>query len=234
MVKRLGCVVLVACAVTFGSVRPALAQQTLNFSFGYFAPTGEDARVDRDILNTNLNDFVFEVQEFNGPTFGAEWLIPLGNFFEAGAGASFSTKTVPSVYAELVNSDGSEIAQEFKMRLIPVAFSVRVLPLGQSSAVQPYFGGGIAIINYRYSETGEFVDRNRVIFRDAFVASGSETGPLAVAGIRFAGDSLIAGGEVRFQKAKADLGDTFAGISQPMLDLGGWTYQFTLGVRFGR
>ena len=234
MVKRLGCVVLVVCAAIFGSVRPALAQQTLNFSFGYFTPKGEDARVDRDILNTNLNNFVFEVKEFNAPTFGAEWLIPLGNFFEAGAGASFSTRTVPSVYDAFVNTDGSEIEQEFKMRLIPVAFTVRVLPLGQSSGVQPYFGGGIAIVNYRYSETGEFVDRNRVIFRDSFVASGSKTGPLAVAGIRFAGDTLSAGGEVRFQKAEASLGDTFAGISEPMLDLGGWTYQFTLGVRFGR
>src|SRR5687768_224974 len=135
MVKRLGCVAVVACAVIFGSARPALAQQTLNFSFGLFTPKGEDARVDRDILNTNLNDFVFEVKEFNAPTVGVEWLIPLGNFFEAGAGASFSSRTVPSVYAEFVNTDGSEIAQDFKMRLIPVAFSVRVLPLGQSSGV---------------------------------------------------------------------------------------------------
>ena len=55
--------------------------------FRSFTPKGEDARVDRDIITTNLNNFVFDVKEFNGPTFGAEWLIPLGNFFEAGAGA---------------------------------------------------------------------------------------------------------------------------------------------------
>jgi hypothetical protein len=234
MVNRLGCVVLVACAIVFGSAGPALAQQTLNFSIGYFTPKGEDARTDGDILTTNLNDFVFEVKDFNGPTFGAEWLIPLGNFFEAGAGASFSSRTVPTVYDAFVNTDGSEIEQDFKLRLIPVAFTVRVLPMGQDNGVQPYFGGGIAIVSYRYSETGEFVDRNRAIFRDSFVASGSKTGPLAVAGLRFAGDSLSAGGEVRFQKAEADLGSGFAGLTDPKLDLGGWTYQFTIGVRFGR
>ena len=240
MVKRLGCVVLVACAVIVGSVRPAQAQQTLNFSFGYFTPKGEDARVDRDILVTNRNAFVFDVAVFNSGTVGGEWLVPLGNFFEAGAGASFSRRTVPSVYADFVNADGSEIEQDFILRLVPVAFTVRVLPMGQSSGVQPYFGGGLGIINWRYSESGEFVDRNCPtgrscpIFRDSFVASGSQTAPLAVAGIRFAGDTVSAGGEVRFQKADASLGSTFSGLGEPRIDLGGWTYQFTVGMRFGR
>jgi hypothetical protein len=44
---------------------------------------------------------------------------------------------------------------------------------------------------------------------------------------------MSAGGEVRFQKAEASLGD-FAGQPDAMLDLGGWTYQFTIGMRFGR
>jgi hypothetical protein len=233
MVNRLGCAVLIACAVSLGSVQPALAQQTLNFTLGYFTPKGEDARVDGDILTTNRNDFVFDVKDFNSATAGAEWLIPLGNYFEAGAGASFSRRTVPSVYEAVVNTDGSEIEQEFKLRLVPVAFTVRVLPMGQSNGVQPYFGGGIAIINYRYSETGEFVDARNAIFRDAFVASGSKTGPLAIAGVRFAGDTVSAGGEIRFQKAEASLGD-FAGQPDAMLDLGGWIYQFTVGMRFGR
>jgi len=240
MVNRLGCVVLVVCAVSFGSARPAAAQQTLNFSFGYFAVKGEDARVDRDILVTNRNAFVFDVKDFNTGTVGGEWLVPLGNYFEAGAGASFSRRTVPSVYEALVNADGSEIEQDFILRLVPVAFTVRVLPLGQSNGVQPYFGGGLGIISWRYSESGEFVDqrcsggRNCAIFRDSFVASGNQTGPLALAGIRFAGDSLSAGGEIRFQKADASLGSTFAGLTDPRIDLGGWTYQFTVGMRFGR
>ena len=234
MVKRLGCVAVVACAIAFGSARPALAQQTLNFSCGYFTVTGEDARDDRDILITNRNAFEFNVSDFHSATVGGEWLVPLGNYFEAGAGASFSRRTVPSAYAALVNSDGRKIEQDFRLRLVPVAFTVRVLPLGQSSGVQPYFGGGIGIINWRYSESGEFVDRSLAIFRKSYVAQGSQTGPVAVAGLRFAGDAVSAGAEIRFQKAHASLGTTFAGMNDPMIDLGGWTYQFTVGMRFGR
>jgi hypothetical protein len=234
MVSRLGCVTLAVCAMLAASARPAQAQQTLNFTFGYFTVKGEDARVDRDILTTNLNSFVFDVTDFNSATVGGEYLVALGKYLEAGAGASFSRRTVPSVYTDFVDTDGSEIEQDFRLRMVPVAFTVRVLPLGQSSAVQPYFGGGLGIISWRYSETGEFIDRNRAIFRDAFVASGSETGPIALAGIRVAGDSVSAGGEIRYQKAEASLGSTFAGLSDPQIDLGGWTYQATLGIRFGR
>ena len=67
------------------------------------------------------------------------------------------------------------------------------------------------------------------------MASGSETGPIALGGIRFAGDTLSAGGfEVRYQSADAELGSEFALVAdEPRIDLGGWTYQFTIGFRFG-
>lgn len=118
--------------------------------------------------------------------------------------------------------------------MIPVAFTMRVLPLGRSVPVQPYFGAGLGIINWRYSESGDFVDfgsANRRVFRGSFVAEGNETGPVALGGIRFAGETLSAGFEARYQQATGDVGEEFA---SPKIDLGGWTYQFTLGVRFGR
>ena len=234
MPKRFGIGMFVLCAGLFGSARPALAQQTFNFTFGYFSVRGEDARVENDIINTNRSDFAFDVEEFSSASLGGEWLVPLGQYLEAGAGVAFSRRTVPSVYQALVQPDGSEIEQEFRLRIVPMSFTVRVLPLGQSSGFQPYFGGGLGIFNWRYSESGEFVDRNSVIFRDSFVSSGNETGGIAIAGVRFAGDSLSVGGEVRYQTADASLGSTFAGITEPRIDLGGWTYQATVGVRFGR
>ena len=45
----------------------------------------------------------------------------------------------------------------------------------------------------------------------------------------FAGESASAGFEVRYHKADADLDDRFAGSK---IDLGGWTYNFTIGLRF--
>jgi len=234
MVNRLGCAAIAACAILAGSARPALAQQTLNFTFGYFTPTAEDARVDGDILTTNRSSFVFDVKDFNSASVGGEWLVALGNYLEAGAGVSFSRRTVPSVYSGFVNTDGSEIEQDFRLRMIPVAFTMRVVPTGQSSVVQPYFGGGISFISWEYRESGEFIDRNRAIFRDTFVATGNATGPVVLGGIRFGSDTVSAGGEVRFQKADADFDANFAGVANPSIDLGGWTYLVNVGMRFGR
>ena len=237
MGTRLIVLTLLAGAALAMSVQTAAAQQTLNFSLGYFTVRGEDARVEGDVLNENRNFLVFDVGDFNGATVGAEWLIPLGEYFEAGAGLSFSRSTVPSVYADFVDTDGSEIEQDLRLRVIPVAFTVRVLPLRQTSPVQPYFGGGLGLFAWRYSESGEFVDfqRRNAIFRDQFVASGTETGPVVLGGIRFAGDVISGGFEVRYLSADAPLGRPFAIVqTDPRIDLGGWTYAFTLGWRFGR
>jgi hypothetical protein len=57
---------------------------------------------------------------------------------------------------------------------------------------------------------------------------------VVLAGLRFAGDTVSAGAEVRYHGAAADLGARFAGAQlEPRIDLGGWTYQFTVGLRFG-
>jgi hypothetical protein len=234
---KLGSYLLLACATVAATTQPAFAQQTLNFSLGYFTVRGEDARVEGDVLTENRSLLAFDVDDFNGASVGGEWLVPLGQYFEGGAGVSFSRSTVSSVYRDFVDNDGSEIAQDLRLRIVPISFTIRVLPLGQSSAIQPYFGAGLGIFSWRYSESGEFVDfgtRPSTIFRDQFVASGAETGPVVLGGIRFAGNTLSAGAEIRYHSADAALGDEFALVAdEPRIDLGGWIYQFTIGFRFG-
>ena len=59
-------------------------------------------------------------------------------------------------------------------------------------------------------------------FREQYAASGSETGPTVLAGLRLAGDTVSAGGKVRYQSAAANLGARFAGPQlEPRIDLGG-------------
>jgi hypothetical protein len=231
MVKRIGLSAFIAVAALFASESSALAQQTLNFTLGYFVPKGEDARVSGDVLQANRTFLAFDIKDFNSATVGAEWLVPLGDFIEAGAGVSFSRRTVPSVYQDFTNPDNSEIQQDLRLRRIPVDFTVRVLPLGKTNPVQPYFGAGLSVVNWRYSETGDFIDfaSGRTVFRDSFVGDGNDTGAVALGGIRFTSDNFSAGGEVRFHKAQGDLSSDFAGNK---IDLGGWTYQATVGVRF--
>jgi hypothetical protein len=228
-VRRTFC--LLAVAVLGVAVQPAQAQQALNISFGYFTVTGEDAREEGDVLVANREILAFDIDDFNTGSIGAEWLFPIGEFLEVGGGVAFTRRTVPSVYDEFVNRDGSEIEQDLRLRVTPITATVRLLPFGRSRAVQPYVGGGIGFFNYRYSEVGDFVDfTDRSVFRDAFVAEGTETGGVALAGIRLpVSDALSLGGEVRWQKAAADLSDDFLGTR---LDLGGFHYLATVHVKF--
>jgi hypothetical protein len=223
-------VLLIAGALALPA-QPALAQQAINISLGYFAVTGEDARTDGDVLVANRDILAFDIRDFDSGSAGVEWLLPIGEFLEVGAGAAFTSRTVTSVYDEFVNRDGSEIEQDMKLRIAPFTATLRLLPFGRSRAVQPYVGGGIGLFNYRYSEVGDFVDfTDRSVFRDQFVAKGTETGGVALAGIRFpVGDAWSLGGEVRWQKASADLNDDFLGTT---LDLGGFHYLATIHVKF--
>lgn len=222
----------IVCSAMLFCPETARAQQTVNLSIGYFTLRGQDARVAGDVLNANRNFLTFGVDDFNGGSIGGEWLFPVGRFIEAGAGLSFTRRTVPSFYSRLVNTDGSDITQDLRLRTVPAAFTFRLLPLGQERGFQPYIGGGLNVIAWRYSESGQFVDtRDRTIFNNSYVASGTQTGPVALGGLRFAGDAAAAGFEFRYQAAEADLPAPFAGDK---IDLGGWSYLFTVGMRFGR
>ncbi len=220
----------VGCLLIAGAT-PVAAQQAINVSVGGFVVAGEDARVNGDVLVANRDILNFDVRDFNAGSLNVEWLLPLGEFFEAGVGAGISSRQVPTVYDDFVNRDGSEIEQDLKLRVAPFTATFRVLPFGRSRAVQPYLGGGVGVFNYRYSEVGDFVDfRDRSVFRDQFVAQGTEAGPVGLAGIRFPiGDRWSLGGEVRYQKASANLSDEFLGTK---IDLGGFHYLATFHVKF--
>jgi hypothetical protein len=232
MSRRIWVVLALVCSSVAFAAPPALAQQTVNVSLGYFTVRGQDARVTGDVLNANRNFLVFDLKDFNGASIGGEWLIPVGRYIEAGAGIAFTRRTVPTVYTNFVNANNSEINQDLRLRMVPMAFTFRVLPLGQNHGFQPYLGGGLGVINWRYSESGQFVDTSdRSIFNNSYAASGTKTGPVAMGGVRFAGAALASGFEIRYQAADADLAPPFAGTK---IDLGGWSYLFTVGMRFGR
>jgi len=208
----------------------ASAQQTVNFTIGGFVPRGEDGRSHDDVLVNNRDFLSFNINDFHGVTFGGEWLVNLGDLFEAGLGLGYYQQTAPAVYTRFVNADGSEIEQDLKLRIVPFTATVRFLPLGHHG-IEPYVGGGVGVFNWRYSETGEFLATDRSIFRDSFVGSGNATGPVILGGVRIPVGSWGVGGELRYQKAegKLPLDQDFSGSR---IDLGGLTYNFTIHVRF--
>lgn len=240
--RGLHCVLGIVTAGAILAPSPAHAQitrvsntewsQAFGFKLGYVMLNGEDSRGTDDVLFNNRDSLIFEIDDFNGATVGAEWLISLGKYLEAGADVSYYQKSVPSIYRDLIGETGFEIEQDLKLRMIPVSGTVRFLPAGRG-AVQPFVGGGVSIISWRYSETGEFVDFNGDIFRDSFVADGTEVSPLFLAGVRFAtGDAWLVGGEYRYQNAKGDTGGIDAGFLGEKINLGGHSINFGIHFRF--
>ena len=230
--RRLSIVLGLVALVSAVAPATSSAQQSVNFYLGGFVPRGEDARDRNDVLRNNLDFLSFNIKDFNGATAGGEYLVGLGDWLDAGLGVGIYKRTVPSVYSNLVNDNGSEIEQDLKLRVVPFTATVRFLPLGHTTGVEPYIGAGVAILNYRYSETGQFVDfSDSSIFRDSFVGKGTATGPVVLAGVRFPVGMVGIGGEIRYQSAKDDLPSDL-GFSGSKIDLGGWTYAATFNVRF--
>ena len=224
-----GLVILVVLGVVLSPA--ASAQQQVSFSIGGFSPRAEDARASGDVLVKNLDFLAFDIKDFSGPSVGAEWLTAVGDKFDVGLGVSFYQRSVPTVYTSFVNANSSEIEQTLKLRVIPFSATVRFLPLGHHNGVEPYFGGGVGVLSYRYSETGQFLATDRSIFRENFVGSGTATGPVILGGIRVPVGSWGVGGEIRYQSAEGKLptDQDFAGT---VIDLGGLSYTFTINIRF--
>ena len=216
-----------------GAVAPArsYAQQSLSFSIGGFSPRSFDARDRNDVLRDDSTYLAFNIKDFNGAQIGGEYLVGLGPWLEGGLGIGFYRNTVPSVYSDYVNDDGSEIEQDLRLKIVPFSATVRVLPLGRGNGIEPYFGAGVGIFNWRYSERGEFIDfRDGTIFPATYEGSGTATGPVIFGGAKIPVGAFSVGGEIKYQNAKGDLpSDQFL---VPQIDLGGWTYSATFNVRF--
>jgi hypothetical protein len=211
-------------------------RNTVVFNLGYFGVKAEDGRDANDTLLIDLEGLAFEIEDFNGATFGGEWLFGVTEYIETGVGVNYYQQTVPSVYREVVHGNGAEIEQDLKLRMVPFTATVRFLPLGRGGAVEPYVGGGVALINWRYTESGEFVDfapEPDEIFRQTYKADGFSAGPLILAGLRAPlADVFTIGGELRFQWAEGDTDRENSGLLGDTIDLGGWSANVTFGFRF--
>ena len=210
---------------------PASAQRSVTFSIGAFDLRGENSRVAGDVLVTNQQYLAFDIKDFKGLTFGAEWTAGLGEFLEAGIGVGYYQHRVPSVYYDWVNSNGSEIVQGLDLRIVPLSATVRILPFGKHNPIQPYVGGGFAVYFWRYEEDGQFVDfKDNSIFTGSYVGTGTAIGPVVVAGLRAqAARQIDIGFEFREQWGQGDLP---AGFLDNKIDLGGYSLLGTLRYRF--
>ena len=219
--------------------------QSLNVNFGAFLPRGFDSRPAGDVLVADLTTgqpLLFDIGEFKGWTISGEWNVALNNRIEVSGGVGYYNQKVNSLYRDLVNghftedtSDDTEIEQRLSLRMVPLTAVVRFLPVGGASTFQPYVGAGVAVIPFRYSEVGDFVDTSDgAVFPARYITSGTAVGPVILGGLRMplGGDIYSLTFEGRYQWASGDTGGTAAEFLGDKIDLSGGTVNFGFLVRF--
>ena len=242
----------IGLAALLGSATPASAQivHGLQISAGAFVPHGYDSRGSGDTLVGNLDDLDFRgcevdpitscIHRFNGANISGEWVVGVGDHVEFGAGLGFYSRTVHSYYRDYTFPDQTDINQDLQLRIVPVTGVVRFLA-GHPGPFQPYVGVGVSALNYRYSETGTFIDFTQldatgafVTYPEHYVATGTAFGPVVLAGFRapVKGDIWAFTTEWRYQAGSGSTGGPTSGFVGPRIDLGGNSINFGVLVRF--
>ena len=235
---------------------PASAQvvQSVSFGVGYFWPRSFDSRVQGDVLVADLSQpiidgtdppstgsLAFRISDFRAWPLMGEWHLSFGDHVELGVGASYQNRSVHSVYADLVDghgtitqADDTEIAQQLRLKVIPINAVVRVLG-GRIGHFQPYAGGGVSILNFKYSETGEFVDTVTLeVFSAQFKTSGTTLGGILLGGIRMPikGDVYAINVEGRYLFGSGNTGGLDKGFLGDKIDMSGGSVNFTFLIRY--
>jgi hypothetical protein len=243
MRRRIAVAALAVASLLVATPQTARADSLLGVHVGGFFPKGLGSRdVNSDVLRQNVDFLSYECSNddplrcFNGFTISGEYLFGFGDWIEAGVSVGYYSKKVTAVYTDYTDVDGTEIINDTTFKNLPVAVTVRAFPIGRTTPVQPYVGGGVAFQRWGYKEAGEFIDftpgGGLPIFRGEFEDDGTAVGPTVLFGVRAPiGRTFFVGGEARWTGGTADL-DPELNFAANKLELGGWSVQAGFHVKF--
>jgi hypothetical protein len=196
---------------------------------GYFMPDGQS-----DLWEYNSELLTVSPQDFNGLSLEAEFSAMTGNYLEFALGFGYYDSVHYSEYRDYLDSEGYPIEQQLSLRITPITFTFKGLPLGRkiNSTIVPYVGGGFGVYLWRYDEIGDYIDfTDFTIWPTAFESSGADLGFHLVAGAEIPiGSQLGAVVEVKKTYIKGKLSGDFVGFER--FDLGGLMLNFGVSYRF--
>ena len=215
--------------VGFLTAPAASAQQSVNFYMGGFEPTSADARGDisgglsNDVLVSNLDFLSFSIKDFNGFTFGGEWLDWPARQLRRGPRRRVLSGNRAAVDHDFVNVNGTEIVQDLKLRIVPFTATVRCLPLGHDAASSRTSAAASASSAGATARAASSCDRRSHDLQRHLRRQRHCDRPVILGGVRVPIGPTAVGGEARYQSAKGKLpaDQDFAGTK---IDLGGLNY----------
>jgi hypothetical protein len=212
--------------------RPGAAGN-LDVRLGAFFPRA-DSDLFRDDTALYLRDgHRIEKSDWTGWAGGIAYNSRVATNFEVGISVDGYGKTLHTSYANYTNDAGGEIRQSLELDMVPLALSLRFVPTSRKARLAPFVEVGADLVFYEYKEVGDFIDFQsdaRPIYSDAFKSSSAAPGFHVAGGLRVPiGDDFSLVGQYRYQFAKHDMDEDFAGFQ---IDLNGGMATFGLNIRF--
>ena len=208
------------------------SRQAFGFKLGYFMVKGDDSRVDGDVIFNNHDSLLFDIDEFNSVTFGGGVAVRARpTTSKLGAGRQLLPGHGAEHLPGSVDENGFEIAQELKLRQIPMSGTVRFLPLGREAASSRTSAPASASSTGATPRPVTSSTSNDDVFFDSFEADGTAVGPVILGGVRFPWRRLARRRRVPLAGAEGDTGGIDEGFLGDKIDLGGTT-ELQLHFRF--
>lgn len=202
---------------------------SIGIKIGYFMPHGKS-----DLWDYNAELLTMSVEDFNSTSVGIEFNFSLNNYFDISFGADFYRRSVPTEYRDWIDEEGYPIEQTISLRIVPLTFTAKFLPLGRwrvpgprarrtQNIVIPYVGGGLGLYFWQYQEVGDYIDfSDLTIYTTLFSSKGTDMGFHLLGGVEIpigANWSVMA--EVRYNIIQGPLSADFVGFED--FDIGGIT-----------
>ncbi|MBI4349568.1 MAG: hypothetical protein HY553_22220 [Elusimicrobia bacterium] len=218
-----------------GKAAQPLIDPMINLQVGGLFPVKGDARGVDDVINRNGEFLKLDQSQLNGTSVGVEGLVGVGKYVEFGAGIQHGKGTADTNYKDFTRPDGKEIQQQITLGQTQTAFTARVVPFGRDKKVQPYFGAGVAVNKWSYTEKGDYIDFAKngwPVYNETYSAKGSITTPVVLGGIRVpVNDRVSINGEYRYNGRKDVPLNPSQGFAGNTLKVGGSTVQAGVTIR---
>ncbi len=218
--------------LTLTAVPVVSEASSLDIRFGAFFPRTESNLFVDDADLYVKDGKTLEKSDWVGFAGGAQFNVEVAPFAELGFSIDGYSRTLDTSYRDFVSESDREIFQTLRLTTVPVGVQLRLGPT-ERGKISPYVAVGGDAIFYKYEEFGDFVDfdvASHPIVSDAFVSEGVAWGVHAAGGLRVPiSHDFSVNGEVKYQWAKDDMPDDFAGNE---IDLSGFTATLGVNLRF--
>jgi hypothetical protein len=223
------------------------AAGSLHLRMGAFFPSADSNLFDDDAVLYSRGDGFdasglprgIQDDDWIGFTGGVEYSFKLATNVELGFHVDGYGKSIDTFYREFTRPDGSEIFQTLSFDVVPMGFTVRLVPTSRRNKLAPYIGVGADLVYWHYHEHGDFIDfqsPTQDIIPDSFHADGVTGGLHVTGGLRVPiGHDFSLTLEGRYQWAKTDMHDDFSPQGPGLvnkIDLGGVTATAGFLIRF--